>query len=123
MLLQYYYTDTQLQQPTVVSSMAGVQLNFTWTVVNLDCNSVDSYQITASGCGDCPVATETTSALCSALQMPAVCRFSVQSMVCGEVGMPSNEVTVSVRGISIFIGAKFHGIFCMTMHYRKFMVL
>ena len=75
----------------------GNQLNFSWTSVNSSCPSI-SYNIN-SNCGACPMTTNTTAAICSDPQLPSVCTFSIRSVVCGPVGMPSNPLMVILRGL------------------------
>ena len=73
------------------------QLTFTWTSVNFRCPSIN-YMATLD-CGTCTVAVGDTTATCSGLLLPNVCTFTVQTVVCEQVGAPSDPVTVILRGM------------------------
>ena len=51
-----------------------------------------------SNCGTCHIAS-TTTAICSDFHLPSVCTFSVKRIVCGQVGMANNPITVTLKGI------------------------
>ena len=74
------------------------QLTFTWTPVNSNCPSIN-YMATLN-CGDCSVAIGTTTTICSGLQLPNVCSFTVTTMACGQVRAPSDPISVNLRGIN-----------------------
>ena len=87
----------QIPRDVQLTRVGTGQLTFTWTLVNSSCLSIN-YMATLD-CGTCSVAMDTTTAICSGLQLPSVCNFTVQTLVCGEVGAPSDTVTVILRGI------------------------
>ena len=89
----------QVPKSVSLTNVASGQLTFTWNTVNSTCPSLN-YD-TSSNCTNwtCVVTTDTTSAICSGLQLPSVCTFTVQTEVCGQVGLPSEPITVKIRGM------------------------
>ena len=75
----------------------GNQLSFSWTSVDSSCLSI-SYNINST-CGSCPMTTNTTAVTCPVPQLPSVCMFSIRSVVCGQVGMPSNPLMLTLKGL------------------------
>ena len=101
----YLAPITQVPNDVQLTRVDTGQLTFTWTPVNSNCPSIN-YMATLD-CGTCSIPMGTT-VNCSGLQLPGVCSFTVQTMVCGQVGAPSDPLTVTLRGIYIF-----------TIHVRK----
>ena len=68
------------------------------------CSSMESihYLITATNCGVCPQTVSNTTATCTNLQPTTEireCRFSVQNVVCGVMGNPSETATEMIGGM------------------------
>ena len=93
------YVDLHQQVPYDVrlNITDGNQLNFSWTSVDSSCISI-SYNIDST-CDTCTMTTNTTAVTCPVPQLPTVCMFSIRSMICGQVGMPSHPLMVTLRGL------------------------
>ena len=82
-------------------SIASEGLTFNWTSVDPTCSGI-SYRISATGCGNCPSGTNSTTVVCSGIKLSGdtqTCTLSVQSVVCGDiVGNVSDLLNVSLQG-------------------------
>ena len=79
-------------------------LTFSWTPISNSCQ-VQSYAINSSNCGVCPsYMNNMTTARCIGFQVPAECRFTVRTIVCGNiVGSAGTEVSFTLQGYHNFI--------------------
>ena len=74
---------------------------FSWSRVDPTNCSRETYSITYDGCGTCTVSSN-YSATCTDIQAsvnPTQCNFSVNSMICGFSGTPSNSMVVNLMGM------------------------
>ena len=83
--------------------IASEGLTFNWTSIDPTCSDV-SYRISASGCGNCPSSTNSTTITCSGIEQLSednqTCILSVRSVVCGDiVSNFSDPLNVSLQGI------------------------
>ena len=76
------------------------QLVFNWNSVDSTCLPND-YNITFD-CGNCSITTNMTVAVCSDLLIPSTCDFSIQYIVCGQVGSASDPVIVTLKGMCMY---------------------
>ena len=78
---------------------------FNWTEVVHQCPYF-RYIITATGCGDCPNTTTSTTVTCTNLSESdySVCTFAVQTEACGSIlGEKGNSVSISKNDIVCII--------------------
>ena len=73
------------------------ELTFSWNSVNSNCESARLSRNIMFDCGTCRTTSEST-AVCTGLQIPSTCDFSIQNVVCGQVGSMSTPVTVTLKG-------------------------
>lgn len=103
-LLYYFFAFIELYERApsgvmLTNVIAMNELTFSWNSVDPNCLPDD--QNIMFGCGSCQAASGTT-ATCTDLQIPSTCDFSVQNVVCGEIGSPSDPISVTLRGM-VFI--------------------
>ena len=94
------HTGPYPQVPTVTFTNANANtLTLSWPSEDPTCSAI-TYAMTTSGCGSCSIATNmtTATATCTGLQLGNVCNFSVQSVICGFTGMPSNTESLAIKG-------------------------
>ena len=92
------------QQPPINVSLIDVnprRLTFSWksAVQESNCSMTSDsigHDIT-SNCSTCSVSTRTT-ATCDVL-LPSECTFSIRNMVCGQTGMSSDPIRVTLKGM------------------------
>ena len=90
------------------------ELTFSWTLVDSACDP-SGYNIT-SDCGTCRIATATT-ATCTDLRLPSRCYYSIQNVVCGQVGPASTPITITLRGTYMYIHCHEHfAVFMITFN-------
>ena len=76
------------------SSTDSDLITFKWSQMPLDCRIIH-YKILASNCGNCPSTTTSTAVTCIGAQTDGgVCRFAVQTVVCGD-SSKSNVTIIS----------------------------
>lgn len=76
------------------------ELTFRWNSVNSNCEPARLSRNIMFDCGTCRTTSEST-AICTGLQIPNTCNFSIQNMVCGQVGPMSTPVAVVLEGTCI----------------------
>ena len=84
-----------------LTNASSEELTFSWKSLTPVCSSI-RYHINSSNCGVCPTTTGSTTATCYDLQLSRekrVCKFSVQNVVCGNVGNSSVTVQELIGGI------------------------
>ena len=88
------------------------ELRFNWSpVAPAECPTVQ-YNILASNCGNCPTTTNHTTVTCIDIPMNgSVCKFSVETVVCGNVvGNESDPVIIrsALEGVTFTMYTSSH---------------
>ena len=75
------------------------ELHFSWNPVTPMCSAIH-YNINASNCGRCPIATNSTSVTCTDVEVDdeELCNFGVSTVVCSDVIGVQKEVAVMLTG-------------------------
>ena len=82
-------------------SIASEGLTFNWTSVDPTCSEI-SYRVFTIDCGNCPNITNSTTVVCSGIELSGVtqtCSLSVQPVVCGDIiSNFSDLLNISLQG-------------------------
>ena len=75
------------------------KLRFSWDPVVSACTAIQ-YDINADKCGRCPTATNSTSVICTDVEVEdeEICRFGVSTVVCSSIMGIQNKLEVMLRG-------------------------
>ena len=75
------------------------KLRFSWNPVASTCTAIQ-YNINADKCGTCPMATNSTSATCTDVEIEdeELCRFGISTVVCSGVTGMQNNLETMLRG-------------------------
>ena len=85
--MSFNYSDPSPPNNILLMGVKPGMLTFSWDATAANCSSLH-YNIGSTDCGLCPVTTNKTNASCSLNQLPVDhrCNFTVQSVVCGDIG-------------------------------------
>jgi hypothetical protein len=97
-ILRYKIYHTDPYPPPSNLKITDIQsgiITFIWDPVAPNCSSVQ-YTIT-SDCGICPMITNSANVTCSDQEIPSMCVFRVQSMICGFIGSSSAPIEQELK--------------------------